>query len=266
MPRTLVVEDDPTISEVVAYQLGKSGHQVTVAGDGTSGLASARQGTFDLLILDLMLPGMSGIDLLRVLRRESAVPVIVLSARDGDADQVMALELGADDYVTKPFSVRQLLARISAVLRRAPSIAVAPLDDPADYELVIDARRHEVRKRGVLVPMPPKVFEVLVYLARNQNRACSRHEVLDEVWGDTYEGQTRTLDVHVHWLRQRIEDEPTKPRFIQTVRQYGYRFESHSDATEGRALFVRAEPVPVVAAARVSDLVTRSDRTAIRST
>lgn len=261
MPRTLVVEDDPTIAEVVAYQLKKTGHDVTIANDGAVGLSQAREGAFDLLILDLMLPGMSGIDVLRLLRGESSIPVIVLSARDGDADQVQALELGADDYVTKPFSVRQLLARVSAVMRRSSTTRAAEPEDPTGYDLVIDAQRHEVRKAGELVPMPPKVFEVLVFLARNQNRACSRHEVLDEVWGDSYEGQTRTLDVHVHWLRQRIEDDPAHPRFIQTVRQYGYRFEAHSDDPAHGALFVRApEPEAVGAGMRAPGLITRGDR------
>ena len=258
MPSTLVVEDDPSIAEVLAYQLTKAGHQVVIAGDGVEGLRLARTGSFHLVMLDLMLPGMSGIDVLRVLRRESAMPVIVLSARDGDADQVMALELGADEYVTKPFSVRQLLARIAAVMRRAAPPSTTAPDDLDDYALVIDETRHEVRKRGEIVALPPKVFEVLVFLARNQNRVCSRHEVLDAVWGETYDGQTRTLDVHIHWLRQRIEDDPGHPRLVQTIRQYGYRFQPTGPAEGERAILVRTTPVSV--APTTSDLVTRGAR------
>ena len=254
VPSTLVVEDDPAIAEVVAYQLTKAGHQVVTVGDGVEALRLARSGAFQLMVLDLMLPGMSGIDALRVLRRESAMPVVVLSARDGDADQVMALELGADDYVTKPFSMRQLLARIAALMRRTTPAATTP-DNLDDYALVIDETRHEVRKRGTLIPLPPKVFEVLVFLARNQNRVCSRHEVLDAVWGDTYDGQTRTLDVHIHWLRQRIEDDPRRPRLVETIRQYGYRFRPFGPGDGDRAILVSDAPpgVPPV----TSDLVTR---------
>ncbi len=260
MPLTLVVEDDPTIAEVVTYQLQKYGHQVTVAHDGADALHLARSGNFGLIVLDIMLPGMSGIDVLRVLRRESDVPVIVLSARDADADQVLALELGADDYVTKPFSMRQFLARIAAVSRRSARPEAPAPADLDDYTLVIDERQHEVRRRGEVIALPPKVFEVLCFLARNANRVCARHEVLDAVWGDEYDGQTRTLDVHVHWLRQRIEDDPANPRFVQTVRQYGYRFQpSPEDSTE-RAIFVTA-PVVTAPPAVSRDLVTRGART-----
>ncbi len=261
MPLTMVVEDDPSIAEVVSYQLTKAGHQVTVAHDGAEALKLARETPFDLLVLDLMLPSMSGIDVLRVLRRESEVPVVVLSARDADADQVMALELGADDYVTKPFSMRQLLARVAAVLRRSAPVPTGAAQDLDGYALVIDETRHEVRKRGELITLPPKVFEVLRFLARNQNRVCSRHEVLDAVWGYSYEGQTRTLDVHIHWLRQRIEDDPTNPKFVQTVRQYGYRFQSQADGEQ--AIFVSAEAAPAAPVSR--DLITRGSREFVRN-
>ena len=259
MPRTLVVEDDPAIAEVVAYQLQKTGHEVVVVPDGAEALREARDGAYGLIVLDIMLPGMSGIDVLRVLRRESDVPVIVLSARDADADQVMALELGADDYVTKPFSVRQLLARVNAVTRRSAPPA-APVVDLDGYALVVDETRHEVRRHGEVVAMPPKVFEVLCFLARNANRACARHEVLDAVWGDEFDGQTRTLDVHVHWLRQRIEDDPANPRFVQTVRHFGYRFVTAPDDGTSRAAFVSAA-VPAVRPVIARDLVTRGGRT-----
>lgn len=259
MTLTLVVEDDPAIAEVVSYQLRKAGHEVTVVHDGAEALREARAGAFGLVVLDIMLPGMSGIDVLRVLRRESEVPVIVLSARDADADQVMALELGADDYVTKPFSVRQLLARVSAVTRRSAPPAAPPPADLDDYILVIDETRHEVRKRGELLTLPPKVFEVLCFLARNANRVCTRHEVLDAVWGDDYSGQARTLDVHVHWLRQRVEDDPATPRFVQTVRQYGYRFVATPPDGQGGAIFMTA-PVAPARPRPTNDLITRGTR------
>lgn len=262
MPSTLVVEDDPAIAEVVGYQLRKSGHEVTVVHDGTDALREVRSGQYGLIVLDIMLPGMSGIDVLRVLRRESEVPVIVLSARDADADQVMALELGADDYVTKPFSVRQLLARVQAVTRRSAPAAVPPPADVASYALVIDEARHEVRRHGEVIPMPPKVFEVLCFLARHANRACSRQEVLDAVWGDAYEGQARTLDVHVHWLRQRVEDDPANPRFVRTVRQYGYRFTPTPEECEERAVFITTPVVtrqPLVS----RDVITRGPRPSV---
>jgi len=259
LPLTLVVEDDPAIAEVVGYQLKKAGHEVTVVHDGAEALRQAQSGAFGLIVLDIMLPGMSGIDVLRVLRRESDVPVIVLSARDGDADQVAALELGADDYVTKPFSMRQLLARVQAVTRRSAPAAPPLPEDLEGYALVIDETRHEVRRRGEAVALPPKVFEVLCFLARHANRACSRQEVLDAVWGDMYEGQARTLDVHVHWLRQRIEDDPANPRFIRTVRQYGYRFTPSPEGTEDRAVFVTT-PTPVRQPIASRDVITRGAR------
>ncbi len=225
MPSTLVVDDDAAIADVVAYRLRKAGHDVTVARDGVAALEALRAGTFDLVILDLMLPRLPGLDVLRVLRREATVPVIVLSARDGDADQVAALDLGADDYVTKPFSVRQLIARATALLRRSGYVAT---DDAAEPEpqasLIIDVGRHEVRKRGAVIPLSPKEFELLVYLARHGNTVRSRHAILDAVWGYEFDGESRTVDVHVHWLRRKIEDDPNQPVHLLTVRQYGYKF------------------------------------------
>jgi DNA-binding response OmpR family regulator len=218
----LVVEDDEAIAEVVAYQLRRDGHAVEVAIDGVQALECLKRAPVDLVILDLMLPRISGLEVLRVLRRESNTPVIILSARESDADQVAALDLGADDYVTKPFSIRQLLARVGAVLRRAtsPTAAAAPLPT---HGLVIDATTHEVRKNGEVVTLAPKEFELLVFLAERANRVCSRDAILNAVWGYGYEGETRTVDVHVHWLRRKLEDDPTNPQFVVTVRQYGYK-------------------------------------------
>lgn len=221
MTSMLVVEDDDAIAEVVAYQLRKEGYDVNIAADGVAALQALRNSAVDLVILDLMLPRLSGIEVLRSLRRDSETPVIVLSARDRDADQIEALELGADDYVTKPFSVRQLLARVAAVLRRSRSSDVEP--DAVTGDLVIDAARHEVRKHGEVIPLAPKEFELLLYLARHADQVCSRDEILNAVWGYEYGGDTRTVDVHVHWLRRKIEDAPSRPVYLQTVRQYGYR-------------------------------------------
>ncbi|MGE3856787.1 MAG: response regulator transcription factor [Dehalococcoidia bacterium] len=218
----LVVEDDDAIAEVVAYQLKREGHEVAVAHDGVQALEELKRRPADLVILDLMLPRLSGLEVLRMLRRDSDTPVIILSARDGDADQVAALDLGADDYVTKPFSVRQLLARVSAVLRRAHGPAEPAPPDP-ECEVVIDAARHEVRKRGQVVPLAPKEFELLLFLAQRPDRVCSRDAVLNAVWGYGYEGETRTVDVHVHWVRRKLEDDPAHPRILVTVRHYGYK-------------------------------------------
>ena len=224
MSTMLVVEDDRTIAEVVAYQLQREGHGATIASDGIEALDRLREASYDLVILDLMLPRLSGLDVLRMLRRDSETPVIILSARDGDADQVSALDLGADDYITKPFSIRQLLARVAAILRRrAPVPAGSPGPHELDGEIVIDEERHEVRKRGELIPLAPKEFELLAFLAGRPNQVCTRDAALNAVWGYGYEGETRTVDVHIHWLRRKLEDDPANPRYLVTVRQYGYK-------------------------------------------
>lgn len=241
MPSMLVVEDDETIAEVVAYQLEREGYGVTVAGDGVEALERLQENEYDLVILDLMLPRLSGLDVLRMLRRGSEVPVIVMSARDGDADQVSALDLGADDYVTKPFSVRQLLARVAAILRRRqPVTADAPAPEASECEIVIDSESHEVRKRGTVVPLAPKEFELLTFLARRPNQVCSRDAVLNAVWGYGYEGETRTVDVHVHWLRRKLEDDPTNPRYLVTVRQYGYKLVTQPPGERQRLLLIES--------------------------
>jgi DNA-binding response OmpR family regulator len=237
----LVVEDDDAIAEVVAYQLTREGHEVAIAHDGVQALEQLRASPFDLVVLDLMLPRLSGLEVLRVLRRESTTPVIILSARDGDADQVGALELGADDYVTKPFSVRQLLARVAAVLRRARTPDAAP-DAPVECDLVIDASRHEVRKRGQVVALAPKEFELLQFLAERADRVCSRDAVLNAVWGYGYEGETRTVDVHVHWLRRKIEDDPAHPRLLVTIRHYGYKLVTRLPGQDAQIALIGTRP------------------------
>jgi len=225
----LVVEDDDTIRDVVVYQLKRAGHRVDAAGDGVTALERFRETHPDLLILDLMLPRLAGLDVLRIVRDEAPVPVIVISARDTEADKIAGFDLGADDYLTKPFSVRELLARVRVALRRSsgedePTAAAASIATVTDAPIVIDAERHEVRRNGDPVALAPKEFELLAYLVRHPNQVCTRDQILESVWGYTYEGETRTVDVHIHWLRQKLEDDPARPRHLLTVRHYGYKY------------------------------------------
>jgi DNA-binding response OmpR family regulator len=223
----LVVEDDAAIRDVVVYQLSRAGHHVDAVADGVAGLERFRSARPDLVILDLMLPRLAGLDVLRIVRGEAAVPVIVISARDTEADKITGFDLGADDYLTKPFSVRELLARVQVALRRvgpsAPSSAVA-VATRSEGDIEVDVERHEVRKRDQIVQLAPKEFELLAYLVRHPNQVCTRDQILESVWGYTYEGETRTVDVHVHWLRQKLEDNPARPRHLLTVRHYGYKY------------------------------------------
>ncbi len=222
----LVVEDDAAIREVVVYQLSRAGHHVDAVGDGVAGLEHFRNARPDLVILDLMLPRLAGLDVLRIVRGEAAVPVIVISARDTEADKITGFDLGADDYLTKPFSVRELLARVQVALRRtepASPTAVTPIAR-SEGEIEVDIDRHEVRKRDQVVQLAPKEFELLAYLVRHPNQVCTRDQILESVWGYTYEGETRTVDVHVHWLRQKLEDDPARPKHLLTVRHYGYKY------------------------------------------
>jgi len=225
----LVVEDDDTIRDVVVYQLKRAGHRVDAAGDGVTALERFRETHPDLLILDLMLPRLAGLDVLRIVRDEAPVPVIVISARDTEADKIAGFDLGADDYLTKPFSVRELLARVRVALRRSsgedePAAAPASIATVTDAPIVIDTERHEVRRNGDPVALAPKEFELLAYLVRHPNQVCTRDQILESVWGYTYEGETRTVDVHIHWLRQKLEDDPARPRHLLTVRHYGYKY------------------------------------------
>lgn len=224
--RILVVEDEPSYSEPLTYLLRKEGYQVTIAETGPDGLAAFERGGADLVLLDVMLPGMSGIDVCRGLRQRSSVPVIMLTAKDSEIDKVVGLELGADDYVTKPYSSRELLARIKAVLRRgAEPEELLPASVVAG-PVAIDVERHTVSIRGERVSLPLKEFELLEFLVRNSGRVLTRGQLIDRIWGSDYVGDTKTLDVHIKRLRKKVEHTPKEPVHIQTVRGLGYKFEA----------------------------------------
>ncbi|HEX6920870.1 MAG TPA: response regulator transcription factor [Actinomycetes bacterium] len=225
MTRILVVEDEESLSDPLAYMLRKEGFEVSLAGTGPEALEQFDRQGADLVLLDLMLPGLSGTEVCRALRARSSVPVIMLTAKDSEVDKVVGLELGADDYVTKPYSARELVARIRAVLRRRgePDELV-----PATIEagpVRMDVERHTVSVAGEAVPMPLKEFELLELLLRNAGRVLTRGQLIDRVWGADYVGDTKTLDVHVKRLRAKVEPDPAAPRHIVTVRGLGYKFE-----------------------------------------
>jgi two-component system response regulator RegX3 len=223
--RILIVEDEESLSDSVRYNLEREGYSVTVARDGRGALEAFRSQSPALVILDLMLPEVSGLDVCRAIRAESDVPIIMVTAKDSEADKVTGLELGADDYVTKPFSVRELVSRVRANLRRTAMRAVATLDDAVGGGTVeMDVARHEVRVQGEVVPFPPKEFELLETFLAAKGRLLTREYLIREVWGADYFGDTKTLDVHVKRLRQKVEDDPHRPRHILTVRGLGYKF------------------------------------------
>ena len=221
----MVVEDEASFSEALAYVLGKEGFEVVVADTGDGAIATFDRVGADLVLLDLMLPGLSGTEVCKQLRSRSNVPIIMLTAKDTEVDKVVGLELGADDYVTKPYSKAELVARIRAVLRRQSE--VAPL---ADSVLIagpvrIDVERHQVDINNISVALPLKEFELLEFLIRNSGRVLTRAQLIDRVWGSDYFGDTKTLDVHVKRLRAKIEQDPANPVYIQTIRGLGYKFE-----------------------------------------
>jgi DNA-binding response OmpR family regulator len=224
----LVVEDDTALRETLTYNLKNHGFGVEVAADGFSALATARQVLPDLILLDLMLPGLDGIEVCRALRREMTVPILMLTARDDEIDRVIGLEIGADDYITKPFSMRELMARVKAHLRREQLIqagSAAPGELFRFGNLVLDRARREVRLNEQALALTPKEFELLAFLVQNRGRALTRDYLLEQVWGWEYPGGTRTVDVHIHGLRDKIEADPSHPVRIVTVRGSGYRFE-----------------------------------------
>jgi two-component system, OmpR family, response regulator RegX3 len=227
VPKVLVVEDEESLLEAVRYALSREGFDVAVARDGHEAIRAFEADRPDVLVLDLMLPTMNGWDVCRRVRSSSDVPILMLTARDAEVDRVVGLEMGADDYVTKPFSVRELVARVRALLRRAERSA-EPSSDRAVIEvggIRLDPERHEVHVRGELVPLPLKEFELLEVLLEHRGRVLTRQSLIDRVWGYDYVGDTKTLDVHVKRLRARIEEDRHDPRLIVTVRGVGYRFD-----------------------------------------
>ena len=229
MTRILIVEDEVSFSDPLSYLLSKEGYEVSVAENGHDALTEFDSAGADLVLLDLMLPGLSGVDVCRALRQRSNVPVIMLTAKDSEIDKVVGLELGADDYVTKPYSSRELLARIKAVLRRlAEPEELLPTTLEAG-PVRMDVERHVVTVRGDTVSFPLKEFELLEMLLRNTGRVLTRMQLIDRVWGSNYVGDTKTLDVHIKRLRAKVEADPANPAHILTVRGLGYKFEARGD-------------------------------------
>lgn len=226
MARILVVEDEETLAEAISFLLSKEGFDVAVAASGPAAIESFEKSGADLILLDLMLPGLSGTEVCRQIRTKSSVPIIMLTAKDSEIDKVVGLELGADDYVTKPYSSRELIARIRAVLRRGElqdtdldgtTLEVGPVR--------MDTDRHIISVNGEVVAIPLKEFELLEFLMRNAGRVLTRVQLIDRVWGSDYVGDTKTLDVHIKRLRAKIEKDPANPEYIQTVRGMGYKME-----------------------------------------
>jgi DNA-binding response OmpR family regulator len=219
----LLVDDEPTLVATVKYNLERDGFQVLTAGDGEAALNLARARRPDLVILDLMLPVMDGLEVCRLLRRESKLPILMLTAKAEEVDKVVGLEMGADDYLTKPFGMRELVARVRALLRRTES--TPEVESLVSGDLMIDLRRRQAFRDSAVLELKPKELELLIFLVRNRGRAFTREQLLRDVWGYDFFGDSRTVDVHMRWLRQKIEVEPAKPVRLVTVRGTGYRFE-----------------------------------------
>jgi DNA-binding response OmpR family regulator len=232
----LVVEDEPSLQETLVYNLEKQGYTVEAAGDGRTALEAARRLKPDLIVLDIMLPELDGFEVTKILRREMTVPILMLTARDDEIDRVVGLEVGADDYLTKPFSMRELLARVKAQLRRTQllreelekiksSESTSPLETLVFNNLVINQTRREVLLDGQVLALKPQEYELLLFFAQHKRQMLTREFILERVWGWDYVGDSRTVDVHVRWLRQKIEKDAANPQRIVTVRGGGYRFE-----------------------------------------
>ncbi len=230
--KVLIVEDEVSLQETLAYTLRRQGYEVETAGDGNAALEIARRDHPDIILLDIMLPGIDGFEICRILRQEMSTPILMLTARDDEIDRVVGLEVGADDYMTKPFSMRELIARVKAMLRRVRLIRqemgaetttanqVLAFDD-----LILDLTRREVRLKDLVVALKPKEYELLIFLANHRGQVLTREFILERVWGWDFVGDSRTVDVHVRWLREKIEPDSANPRRIITVRGAGYRFE-----------------------------------------
>ena len=228
----LVVEDDSTLLGVIKYNLIKEGYAAITASDGAQAVEFARKERPDIIVLDVMLPKMDGLEVCRMIRRDMAVPIIMLTAKSEEIDKVVGLEIGADDYMTKPFSMKELMARIKALLRRAEMVGQkSGYSAPADLSVIkagefeIDVERHTASHRGAVIELTPKEFDLLVCLMRNRGRVMSRDHLLEKVWGYDFDGDSRTVAVHIRWLRGKIEDDAAQPRHLITVRGVGYKFE-----------------------------------------
>ena len=224
--RILIVEDEPTLADAMRYGLEREGFRCSVANDGSIALSRYEADKPDLVLLDLMLPGVPGEDVCRAIRKSGSTPIIIVSAKTSEVDRVLGLELGADDYITKPFSSRELIARVRTVLRRSgvvSDIAGPPVLEAGPVRL--DIEKHEARVNGEAVALPPKEFMLLECLMRRSGKLCTRDSLIGDVWGPDYFGDTRTLDVHIKRLRAKIEDDPRKPRHLRTIRGLGYKFE-----------------------------------------
>jgi DNA-binding response OmpR family regulator len=224
MARTvLVVDDEQSLREALAWSLEQDGYRVITAADGREALEKFRAEQPDLVLLDLMLPELSGMEVCRILRHESGVPILMLTARGSEIDKVVGLEMGADDYVTKPFSQRELQARVRALLRRREVAETSPGDRPIDLgRVTVDLAGHRLLRDGRPLPVKPKAFELLQFLLKSPGQVFTRQQLLERVWGYDYAGETRTVDVHVHWLRAVIEEDPAQPALLETVRGVGY--------------------------------------------
>jgi two-component system response regulator RegX3 len=229
MTKILIVEDESSFSEAISFLLGKEGFETDVAENGRAALEFFKASAYDLVLLDLMIPEVSGIEVCRAIRTTSMVPIIMLTAKDSEVDKVVGLELGADDYVTKPYSSRELVARIKAVLRRGTTESMDADSNSAIQvagNIRMDVERHQVTVNGTLINLPLKEFELLEFLMRNTGRVLTRGQLIDRVWGGDYYGDTKTLDVHIKRLRSKIEEDPANPQLIQTIRGLGYKFEA----------------------------------------
>ncbi|MCS6802354.1 MAG: response regulator transcription factor [Chloroflexota bacterium] len=230
MARILVVDDEPSLVDTIRYNLKREGHEVSVAYDGVEALEVARRWRPDLIVLDVMLPKLDGFEVCRTLRSETTSPILMLTAKASEIDKVVGLEIGADDYLAKPFSFRELIARVRASLRRVQMLRAEPRPpEPVEEQLtagdlVVDLARHEVTRAGRPIALKPKEFDLLAYLMRNRGRVLTRDILLQNLWGYEYDGGTRTVDVHIRGLREKIENDPSHPDLIQTVRGVGYRF------------------------------------------
>jgi two-component system OmpR family response regulator len=224
----LIIEDDRNLIDVLSYNLTREGYRVVSAIDGVQGLEMAQKINPDLIILDIMLPKMSGLEVCRILRKETTVPILMLTAKSEEIDKIIGLEIGADDYLTKPFSMRELIARIRAMLRRAEMAEAKSAGEEAVLragDLEIDPARRRAAIGESVLNLTPKEFDLLAFLAKNKGLVFSREQLLDKVWGYDYPGDTRTIDVHIRWLREKIETDPGKPKRLITVRSIGYKLE-----------------------------------------